>query len=181
MLELLNLPILVAEGGGLDLFDVKGAGNLIWTLIIFAISIPLMWKMVFGPISAALQERDDHQARAIAAAEKASSEAEKARAAVEIKLGEAQAEAQALLATARERAEASEQKILAEAKDQAKSELENAKKAIRAEQDKALATIRTEVVELSMNAASQVLERQVSGDGDRRLVESIIEKGGVSN
>lgn len=180
MLQFLILPVL-AEEGGLDFFDPAGAGNLIWTVVIFVIAVPFMWKMVFGPVAQALEERDDHQARAIAAAEKASTAAEAARAEVEVKLGEAHAEAQALMAAARERAEAREHEILAAAKDEATAMVEGARKAIRAEQDKAISTIRSEVVELSMSAASQVLERQVTGDDDRRLVESIVSKGEASN
>ena len=50
-----RLPLLIAEGG-FNVFDLNGAGNFLWTLIIFVLSLPLMWKMVFGPISAALVE-----------------------------------------------------------------------------------------------------------------------------
>ena len=69
-----------------------------------------------GPVTSALEERDEHAARAIAAAEKASAEAEKARADVEVALGEAQAEAAKLLAEARQRAEAREHEIVEAAK-----------------------------------------------------------------
>ncbi|MEX1024938.1 MAG: F0F1 ATP synthase subunit B [Planctomycetota bacterium] len=171
-----QLLVLTAESGdgGLDFFDPAGSGNLIWTLLIFALAVPFMWKLVFGPVTRALQERDDHQARAIAAAEKASADAERARAQVEVALGEAHAEAQKLLAGARERAEVREQEIIGDAKEEATAMVENAKKAIQAEQDKALSAIRAEVVELSLAAASQVLGREVTSEDDRRLAESVV-------
>ena len=83
----------ISEGGGFDPLDMTGGGNLFWTWLIFLASVPLMWKLVLGPITNALEERDSAAARAIGAAEKASAEAEKARADVEVALGEAQAEA----------------------------------------------------------------------------------------
>jgi F-type H+-transporting ATPase subunit b len=52
--------------------------------------------------------------------------------------------------------------------------LDQARAAIRAEQDKALAAIRAEVVELSVHAASKVLDRNVSTEDDRRFVEGLI-------
>ena len=52
--------------------------------------------------------------------------------------------------------------------------VESAKKAIRAEQDKAISTIRTEVVDLSIHAASKVLQRNVDSEDDRRLVTGMV-------
>ena len=163
-----------SEGGGFDPLDMTGGGNLFWTWLIFLASVPLMWKLVLGPITNALEERDAAAARAIGAAEKASAEAEKARADVEVALGEAQAGAAKLLSEARERAEVREHEIVQAAKQEATQMVENAKKTIRAEQDKALSAIRNEVVDLTFSAASKVLERNVGGDDDRRMVTELI-------
>jgi len=173
---LLTSPVaLVSEGGGgFNPLDLAAGGNLLWTLLIFVVSVPLIRKVVMGPVTRALEERDDHAARAIAAAEKASSDAEQARAEVEIKLGEAQAEAAKLLTEARQRAEVREHEIVEAAKQEAAGMVDTARKAIRAEQDKAIATIRKEVVDLSLHAATRVLERGVDGEDDRRLVTELV-------
>ena len=137
-----------------------------------------MWKIVWGPITQALVDRDSKAAEAIVAAEKASTEAEKSRAAVEVALGEAQAEAAKLLSAARERAESRERDITESAKREADAMIENARSTIHAEQEKALAAIRSEVVDLSLGAASQVLGRRVDGDDDRRMVEELVAQKG---
>ena len=49
---------------------------------------------------------------------------------------------------------------------------------MQAEQEKALAAIRGEVVDLSLNAASQVLGRRVDSDDDRRLVQELVSQEG---
>jgi F-type H+-transporting ATPase subunit b len=173
-------PLLLVAEGGFDPLVPTSFGNFVWTVLIFLVSLPLIWKLVMGPIARALEERDDAAARAIARAETASEEAEASRAAVEVKLGEAQADAAKLLAEARERAELREREIIEQAKQEAAGLVEGAQKAIRAEQDKAISAIRNEVVELSLNAAGKVLERNVSSDDDRRLVEQLVQGPAVS-
>ena len=170
----MNLALLVAADGGFNPLDVNGLGSFLWTLVIFFAAIVPMWKMVFGKITAALSERDEQAKAAIVAAERASEEAEKSRAAVEVALGEAQAEAAKLLASARERAETREREIIENAKQESTAMIESARASIQAEQEKALATIRTEVVDLSLAAAGKVLGRTVSGDDDRRLAQEVI-------
>lgn len=171
----MNLAMLaVAAEGGFDPLHVSGAGGLLWTIVIFGVSLPFMWVVVFGKISAALTERDARAAAAIVAAERASEEAEKSRAAVEVALGEAQAEAGKLLATARERAEARERDVLEAAKKESDAMIESARTTIQAEKEKALSAIRSEVVDLSLSAASKVLGRRVDGEDDRRMVSELV-------
>ena len=52
--------------------------------------------------------------------------------------------------------------------------IDGARTQIQAEQEKALATIRAEVVELSLSAASKVIGRSVNSEDDRRLVKSLV-------
>jgi len=169
LLNVSSLPL--AEFNPLD---VSGAGSFVFTLVIFLVALPLMWKIVWGPITQALIDRDEKASEAIMSAEQASQEAEKARAAVEVALGEAQAEAAKLLSSARERAELRERDIVENAKNEADAMIESARTTIQAEQEKALAAIRGEVVELSLNAASQVLGRNVGSDDDKRLARELV-------
>ncbi|MCY2961786.1 MAG: F0F1 ATP synthase subunit B [Planctomycetota bacterium] len=170
-----HLPILLAsEGGGFNPLDLNGIGGTFWTLVIFAIALLPIWKLVMGPVTRALEARDEAAAAGLAAAQKASEEAQNARAAVESKLRDAQVEASKILDAARGRAEVVERELKETAGREAQALLTRAKSEIKAEQDKALAAIRTQVVEVSMNAASQVLKRRVDSADDRRLVEEMV-------
>ncbi len=172
---MLNFLVLaLSEGGGYNPMDAGGAGGVLWTWIIFAIALPFMWKIVMGPVTAALVGRDEQALSAIASAEKASHEAEKARAEVEVKLGEAQASAAKLLSEARERAEIREHEIVDLAKKEADALRERAKADIETAKDQALTAIRNEVVEISLSAAGQVLKRRVDSEDDRRLVSELV-------
>jgi F-type H+-transporting ATPase subunit b len=171
------MPTTLFLAEGLNLLDPAGAGNFIWTLVIFLVALPVMWKMVFARIAGALNERDAKASEAIVAAERASEAAEAARAEVEVKLGEAQTEAAKMLSDAKERAEVRERDIVDNAKKEADAMIEAARSAIEAEKDKALTAIRAEVVDLSMAAASKVLGRNVGSEDDRRLVQEMVGAG----
>jgi len=161
-------------GGGFNPFDPSGMGGILWTWVIFLAALLPIWKFVMGPITRALTERDDLARKAIADAKAASEEAEKARAEVEVSLGEARAEAAQFLAEARERAGVREREIVDEAQARAHEMVESARRTIQAEQAKALAAIRDEVVEISMAGASKVLSRNVGSEDDRRLVGELV-------
>ena len=169
----ITLPIAAAEGG-FNPLDVSQSGGMIWTIVIFLAALPFMWKVVFGKITAALVERDAKASEAIVAAQRASEEAEQSRAAVEVALGEAQAESAKLLSQARERAEVRERDILEKAKQESEAMIESARTTIQAEQEKALSAIRNEVVDLSLSAASTVLGRAVNSEDDRRLASELV-------
>ncbi len=180
----MNLPLVLglAAESKFDVFDPNGAGNLVWTLIIFGLSLPMMWKFVFGPITAALFERDERASAAIEAAKRAEETAERLRGDMEVARGEAQREAAKLLADARSRAEVRERDIVENAKKEATAMIEGARRTIHTEQEKAIAAIRSEVVDLSLHAASQVLGRSVRSDDDQRLARELVAKaaGGKS-
>jgi F-type H+-transporting ATPase subunit b len=79
-----------------------------------------------------------------------------------------------LLSEARARAEEVEKSLKEQAAREAAALLERAKAEIKAEQDKALSAIRAEVVEVSLNAASQVIARRIDASDDRRLVDELV-------
>jgi len=173
-----TIAVVLSGGGGFNPLDFTHLGILFWTWIIFGVALLPIWKVVMGPVSRMLLERDEKTASAIAAAEKAKSDAEAARAAVEANLAEARAEAARTVQAAQARAEAREKEILQEAKTASERLLDRARSEIRAEQSKAVAQIRAQVVELSLAAAGKVLERKVDSADDRRLVESLVGSAG---
>lgn len=168
------LLLVSEEGPGFNPLDLRHGGGLFWTLVIFVVALPFIWKMVMGPITKALEARDEKASSAIAAAEKASRDAADANAAVQARLKEAQIEAGKLVDAARARAEVVERQLKDDAAKAASAMVERAKLEIRNEEAKALSAIRREVVDVTMNAAGQVLKRKVDGADDRRLVEELV-------
>jgi F-type H+-transporting ATPase subunit b len=164
------------EGGGFNPVSLSQGGGFFWTLVIFAVAAPFIWKIVMGPIARALEERDGKVARAIEEAQKAAADAQRARADVEAKVAEARAESARYLAEARDRAAVRERELVEEASAKAQALLDAARSAIRAEQDKAIAAIRDEVVDLALSGASKVLGRNAGSEDDRRLVTDLVQQ-----
>ena len=165
----LLLPIL-AEGEGLQIFDV-GQSSMIWTIIIFVLALPLMWKFVFGPITKALNDREAQARESARAAEAAKEEIERMKVAIQEDLDQARREGAQRVAEAKARAETREKEILAAA--QAEAEKDRAR--AREEIDRALASareqLRSESVSLGVQIAERVLERQFSKDDQARMIQ----------
>ncbi|HMQ24329.1 MAG TPA: F0F1 ATP synthase subunit B [Planctomycetota bacterium] len=163
-----------AEGGSFDpLHPVWGV--TFWTLVIFVVSAPLMWKNVYKPITEALAARDRRAEDAIRIAEESKIAAERARAETESALAQARNEAAAQVRDAKERAEAQAQALLDKAKQEAEASRQKAVADIEAERRRAVAEIRDLSVDLSMQAASKLLKREVGGEDQRRFVKDFLD------
>lgn len=164
---------IAAGGGKFEPLDPVW-GVTFWTLVIFVLAAPLMWKLVYKPITDALAARDAKAEDAIRVAEEAKEAAEKAKAATESALAEARAEATKQVREAKERAEAQAQALLDKAKADAEQNLKKATAEIEAERRRAIAEIRDLSVEVSMSAAGKLLQREVSGDDQKRFVADFL-------
>ena len=73
----ITLTNLAAEDGPKPLGALLdfAPGAMIWTFLAFGVGLIFMWKFVYGPITAALEERDTKVEDAIKAAEVARQEA----------------------------------------------------------------------------------------------------------
>ncbi len=160
------------EGGFNPLTEQWGV--LFWTWLIFLVSLPFMWKVVFGPIAKALKDRDQRAEDAIARAEEAKAAAERARSETEARLEEAREEARRQIQAARERAEAQHQELLAKAKEEAARERDRAADEIRAEKQRALAEIRDEVVDLTLTASAKLLGREIRDEDQKSFVQGFV-------
>lgn len=169
------LPVsLVLAEGGFDLFGSFQSGVLIWTLIIFGLSLPLMIKFVFGPIVRSLDARDKKVEEAASAAQDAKRAAEEAVAKANEAREEARAEAKQMVQAAQARAERQAQEALEAAKAEADRQMEKARQDIEAEKRRALIEIRQEVVNLTIASAGQILRKDIDDEGHRRLVDEFM-------
>jgi F-type H+-transporting ATPase subunit b len=168
---------LVSEGGGFNPIEFSHWANFLWTVVIFLVALPFMWKIVWGPMARALEARDHDAERAVQSAEAAKAAAEKAQAEVERRLADAQKESTRVLAEARALGEAQGRDALVQAQAQAQQTLDRAKAEIEREKARALSEIRESVVDLSLDAASKVVGRALTDDDQRRFVREFVAGG----
>ena len=164
------------EGLGALLDFIPGA--MLWTWLAFLVALPVMWKMVYGPITKSLEHRDQKVEDSIAAAEQARQQAEQQMAAARQELDKARAEGKRMVEEAVSRAERQAQDALRAADEKAKLELQKASAAIAAEKRAALQEIRQLAVDLTIAATGKLLQQKVDDEAHRRLVRDFVQNGG---
>jgi F-type H+-transporting ATPase subunit b len=150
-------------------------GVSIWTLVVFLLLVVVLAKTAWPAILRAVEEREKKIQEQLDRAEKANQDAQRVLAEYQQKLAAARNEAQELLAAGRQAAEKVREDIAARARTEHEELIDRARREIVAEREKALAELRGEAVELSLAAASKVLERNLDSEADRRLVREYLD------
>lgn len=156
-------------------------GAMIWTWVAFLIGLVFMWKFVYGPITRALEDRDQKVEDAIKAAGVAQQQAEAQMAQAKAELQKAQADGRRLVEEATSNAERQAAEAMRQAEERAKAELQKAREAIGAEKRSALQEIRAEAVALTMAATSKLLQENVDSEQNRKLVTEFVSSAAGSS
>ncbi|MBC8015602.1 MAG: F0F1 ATP synthase subunit B, partial [Sporomusaceae bacterium] len=123
-----------------------------------------------------LEERQKKIADNIDSSERMRQEAEQLKLGYQEQLGQARAQAQAIVEKAEKLAEESKEEILKEARAESARILKNVQEEIARERALALTQLKGEVVALSMAAAAKIIERNMDDEVNAQLVSSFIEK-----
>ncbi len=165
--------ITVASSGGSFLIT-PNVGLMIWTLILFGLSMLFLWKVAFPRISEALDRRQKAIEESIDAAERTRQEADKLLADYRERLKQARAQAEAIVERSRKAAEAREHEVLEEAAHRREQLLERTRRDIEAETRRAIDEIRREVADLTVMATEKLTRKVLTEDDQRRLVEEAL-------
>jgi F-type H+-transporting ATPase subunit b len=155
-------------------------GLMIWTLVIFGITLFLLKRYVFGPVGQAIEKRREEIARSIEEAERTRDEAAALLEDYRTRLAEARREADSLREQGRKEGERQAQEIQAQAQTQRERILADAEAQIAAEARSAASGLRDQVAVLALLAAEKVSRRSLSDDDHRRLIEEAIEEADLS-
>lgn len=149
-------------------------GLMFWTLVIFIVLMVVLTRFAFKPLTAAVEAREKALEEAMEAARRDREEAAALLAEHRRLVKQAHDDAQRFIVEGR----ASGEKVRAEIVEQAHREqqqlLERARHEIAAERDRAIAELHREAVDLAVLGASKVIEKNLDGDTNRRLVESFL-------
>jgi len=145
-------------------------GLIIWTLVVFGILLGLLWKFGWPALLKAVEEREARIARQLADAERANAEAARLLEQHQAALSQARAEAQDIVASAKNVAQKEREQLLARTREEQEQLLERARRDIEAEKEKAILALRREAVELSIAAATKLVGSNLDTDANRRLV-----------
>lgn len=157
--------------------EVHG-GPLLWSVVTFLLLLFVLKRVAWGPIISALETRENEIKEALNSAANARADAEKATADYESIKKEAQSEAQNLLSEAKAMKDKMISEAVQEAKIKADAELKNALELIDAEKAKAVKEIKTVVVDLSIQAASKLIDKNLDNADNKKFINETIDEIG---
>jgi F-type H+-transporting ATPase subunit b len=163
-----TLPIASSSGSFLITPNV---GLMIWTLVVFAISLYILSKAVYPRIRDSLDSRARRIDESIDAAEKTRQDAQQLLDDYRERLKEARGQADEIVTRARQTAEVHAREASEEARAKHEQAMEQTRRDIEAETRRAIQDIRREVADLTVMATEKVTRKTLTEDDQRRLID----------
>jgi len=162
------------ESGGGSFLVSPGLGLMIWTLLLFGITMYVLKRFAFPKTADALDKRATAISENIEASKQQRKEADELLNEYRHRLKEAREQADDIVSRARKSAETA----VAEANESGKARREElvaaARKDIEAETRRSLEQIRREVADLTVLATEKVTRKSLDDDDHRRLVDEAL-------
>jgi F-type H+-transporting ATPase subunit b len=149
-------------------------GLMVWTLLLFFISMAILAKLAFPRISQALDKRQRAIEDSIDAAEHTREEADQLLAEYRERLREARRQADDIVQRARQAAEVHARDAQAEAHTRREQMMEQTRREIERETRRAIEEIRSEVADLTLLATEKVTRKTLTDDDQLRLVQEAV-------
>ncbi|MCE4995618.1 F0F1 ATP synthase subunit B [Staphylococcus xylosus] len=153
-------------------------GTIFVTCITFGILLLLLKKFAWGPLKDVMDKREHDINKDIDDAEQAKLNAQKLEEQNKQTLKETQDEVQRILEDSKVQARKQHEEIIHEANIRANGMIETAQNEINSEKERAIADINNQVSELSVLIASKVLQKEISENDQKALVEKYIKEAG---
>jgi F-type H+-transporting ATPase subunit b len=176
---MLRLLALVQEAGGhaatgpASPFEVN-FGLFFWTWLIFAALMVVLWKFAWPPLLKATVEREKKIEAQLAEAERRNKEAQALLEEHKRLLEESRSKAQAMITEAKSFAEKERVAALEKTRQEQEELLARALRDIAGEKDRAVEELRREAVDLSLAAASKLLNQRLDSETDRKIVQEYL-------
>ena len=166
-----------SEGGGwIESWLIPDPGLFLWTLVTFFIVLIVLKIFAWSPLIEALDAREQRINDALSSADKAKEEAEKVSNEYDEMIKKAQSEAQDIVAKGKEAGNNLRYEIEKKAKEKSDELFEKSNKQIEAAKAKAIDEIKSVSVDLAIQAASKVIDKNLDDSTNRDLAKSTINK-----
>lgn len=169
------LATLIAAGGGGSITDVN-VWTIVWAWVAFLVTLWALSKIAWPMLREKMEEREVRIREGLQKAEEAEQRASELMEKQEAVLDEARDEAKKLLAESRVAAESIKNETVQAARNEIAGERERATKEIDLERQRAIGALRSAAVDLTLEAAGRVLQRELKDDDQRRLAADVIDE-----
>ncbi|MGE4631468.1 MAG: F0F1 ATP synthase subunit B [Planctomycetota bacterium] len=183
LLVLVSLLLLMSSGYLFASEEVEGAKKglldpdtetFIYTVVVFLLAFWILQKKAWGPISAALDERENKIRESLEAADRMREEQQAFQAEQEKVLAKARKEASAIVAEGKRDAEVVRDQVVNDAKTQAEEIKTRALSEIDQAKEKAVDEIHTRAVGLSITIAEKLIGHSVNEKDQDRIAKDTI-------
>ena len=161
----------------LDKFEAFVGVNF-WTMIFAWCNLLILYlflkKLLFKPVKNMIDSRQKEIDDMYSDAESSKAGAASLKAEYEEKIGHANEESEEILKKAVRKAQLREEEILKEASVKAQLTLERAEKQVELEKKRAINEVKNEVSDMAISIAAAVIERDVSSDEHKDLIDEFI-------
>lgn len=143
----------------------------IWSFVVFAVLLGLATKFGWKPVVQAMHDREHHLAACLHDTEKARNEAEGLLRQYKVEMASASEKIKSLLDEARRDAHTTAEALVAKAQQESEALKERAQRDINQARDEALTDIWSKASELSVQVAAKVLQKNLTEDDHKRLLD----------
>ena len=155
-------------------------GLFFWTIAVFLTLLFLLKKFAWGPLLAALDERQAGIRKSLDDADTAKRELAEVQAKASALIGQARTEADTILSEARTDGARIRQELREAAQKEAEAITRNAQQQIQLERDRAVSEIRQQAVELSVMIASKLIRRNLTREDNAALIDDALQQVDVN-
>ncbi len=156
-----------------------------WTFIAqilnLFIQMYLIKRFLFKPVNDILKKRQELTDKDIREAEEAKESADKIRAEYEGHMNEARSEAAKIVSDAKKEAESQADKMIREAEEEVRGIKARAEADIAQEKKKAVNEAKDHIGSLALDIAGKVVEKEISEEDHRRLIDEFISQVGEAS
>jgi F-type H+-transporting ATPase subunit b len=167
------IPLAAEDSGGSFLVS-PNLGLMIWTLLVFGITMYVLSKLAFPQIQEALDKRANAIRESIDEAERTRQEADQILAEYRARLKEAREQADDIIARARKTAETTTAEAAEQGRDKREELLAAARRDIEAETRRSLERIRKEVADLTVLTTEKVTRKSLDSGDQKRLIDEAL-------
>jgi F-type H+-transporting ATPase subunit b len=145
-------------------------GLMFWTIVIFLLLLAVLKRFAWPAILGAVEAREQALERQLAEAARDREQAAALLAEHQKLIGDAKSQAHGIIVEARSVAEKDRALAIEKTRQEQEELLARARREIGAERDRAVAELRREAVDISLAAATKLIEKRMDADTDRKIV-----------
>ena len=167
-------PALAAEGGGHEGGLINLDKSLIIQMINFLVLLFILWKLLYKPLVAKMEERTQAIKKSLEEAQAARAEAERQRQQHAAQIQAALAEAQQIRATALKEAADEQRRLVEAARAEAAKLVESTKAEMDQDIRRARGQLRQEVGDLAVQIAERLIKKSLRDEDHHRIIQEAL-------